>query len=379
MPNALKNKLIRVAEPYIGKEEISHVNDCLKRGMISGFISGDYLEEFENLVSKSCGVKYGVATTSGTTALALSVATLGLGPGDEVLVPTLTNIASAFAVVYTGAKPVFVDSEPVTWNLDPEKLHRHINRKTKAIMPVHLYGHPVDMAPVIKIAKKHNLKIIEDAAEAHGAEYHGKKIGSLGHIGCLSFFSNKIVTTGEGGMLVTNDRKIAERARFLKNLGYSNREKFLHTDLAFNYRLTNLQAALGVAQMSRFKKTIEMKRKVAQLYTQRLRQVKGLQLPPELPGSKNVYWMYALVLGKQHPNRQTVREKLIKAGVETRNFFYPMHLQPAFRSMKIVSKSYRLPVAESVAKRGLYLPSSPKLTETQIDRISKTLIKILKD
>ncbi|MBI3306661.1 MAG: DegT/DnrJ/EryC1/StrS family aminotransferase [Candidatus Omnitrophica bacterium] len=371
--------IIRVSEPCLGPEEITNVTDCLKRGMISGYIQGDYLEKFEQLVSESCGTKHGIATTSGTTALALAVATLNLGPGDEIIVPALTNIASAFAVVYSGAKPVFIDSEPVTWNLNPELLRPLISTKTKAIMPVHLYGHPVDMDPVLKIAQEYNLKIIEDAAEAHGAEYHGKRAGGMGDIGCLSFFSNKIATTGEGGMLVTNDDQIAERARFLKNLGYSNREKFLHTELAFNYRLTNLQAALGVAQMSRLDKTISAKRKIAELYSKRLRQVKGLQLPAELPRVKNVYWMYGIVLGPDHPDRQRVRDGMMVAGIETRNFFYPMHLQPVFKKMGILAGNSGLPVAEHLGERGLYLPSSPKLTEPQIERICETLIQNLKN
>jgi perosamine synthetase len=338
--------MIPVYEPYLGSAELDNVIDVMKRGLISGTIRGDYTGEFENLVSKQCGVRHGITTTSGTTALALAVATLDIGEGDEVLVPALTNIASAFAVSYTGAKPVFLDSEPVTWNLDPDMITEKITPRTRAIMAVHLYGHPVDMDPVKKIAEKHGLFVIEDNAESQGAEYRGRKTGGIGHIGCLSFFINKTITTGEGGMVVTDDDKLAERARFLKNLGYSSRDKFIHTELAYNFRLTNLQAAIGVAQMHQIDSIVERKRRIAKMYTERLSSISGLQLPCEQPWAKNIYWMYSIVLPDDMPERDVVRDRLAQDGIETRNFFLPMHKQPVFQKMGIVLENETLPVSE---------------------------------
>jgi perosamine synthetase len=369
--------MIPVFDPYLGEEELNNVGDCVKRGMISGMIRGDYTGEFEKLASAGCETRYGVTTTSGTTALALAVASLGLGPSDEVLVPAITNIATAFAVVYSGAKPVFLDSENVTWNLDPDRIRERITPRTRAIIPVHIYGHPVDMDPVMKIAQEFGLYVIEDAAEAQGAEYRGRKVGGIGHVGCLSFYINKVITTGEGGMLVTNDEQIAERARFLKNLGYSSRDKFTHTDLAYNFRMTNLQAAVGVAQMHRIEEIIERKRRVAAMYTERLRDIPGLQLPVEQPWVKNVYWMYTIILRDDLPDRQHVRDYLADEGIETRNFFHPLHKQPVFLKMNIVSETDSLPVSEDLGRRGFYLPSSPLLDEPTIDLICEKLRKAL--
>lgn len=361
--------MIRVYEPYLGDEETQNAVDALSRGMISGTLGGDYTGEFERLVSESCGVRHGITTTSGTTALALAVASIGIGPGDEVLVPALTNIATAFAVVYTGGKPVFVDSERETWNLDTQTLQDKITSKTRAIMPVHLYGHPVDMDPVMAVAEEHGLHVIEDAAEAQGATYRGKKVGGIGQIGCLSFFINKLITTGEGGMVVTDDDSIAERARHLKNLGYSSRDKFIHTDLAYNFRLTNLQAAIGVAQMAKLDEIIERKRRIAEMYTSRLAGIEGLQLPVEKSWATNVYWMYSVVLNGGLPERDIVRERLEESGIETRAFFQPLHRQPVFLDMGVSSDSDSLPVCEDLGRRGLYLPSGPGLEESAIDEI----------
>jgi perosamine synthetase len=229
------------------------------------------------------------------------------------------------------------------------------------------------MDAIMEIAKEYRLYVIEDAAEAHGAEYRGRKVGAIGDVGCLSFFVNKVVTTGEGGMLLTNDDKIAERARFLKNLGYANRDKFLHTDLAYNFRFTNLQAAIGVAQMSRFEEVIAKKRNVAAMYTSRLREIRSLQLPVEESWAKNIYWMYSVVLEDGLPDRQTVRDRLDHAGVETRNFFHPLHKQPAFQKAGFVTEADSLPIAERLGERGLYLPSSPSLTEKEVDTICQKL------
>ena len=239
---------VPVSKPLLGKAEEKLVLEAVRSGRISG-LGGIFIKEFEEKFSDFCGTKYAVTTTSGTTALHLATATLGIRKGDEVLVSTFTNMATFFAVLYQGAKPIPIDSEPRTLNLDPKLLESKITSKTKAIIVVHIYGHPVDMDPVLKIARKHKLFIVEDAAEAQGAEYKSKKVGSLGDIGCFSFFANKIMTTGEGGMITTNSKKLAERARMLKSMAFGKENKFMHQDIGYNYRLTNVQAAIGCGQM----------------------------------------------------------------------------------------------------------------------------------
>ena len=270
--------MIPVCEPLLGGKEIEYVLDCLKTNWISS--KGKYVEEFEEQFAHYCGCKYGISTTSGTTALHLALASVGIKSDDEVIIPTFTMGATAFAIVYTGAKPVLVDSEPETWNMDVTKIEEKITPpRTKAIMPVHIYGHPCDMDPIEEIAEKYNLWLIEDAAETHGAEYKGRKAGGIGHIGCFSFYANKIITTGEGGMLVSNDEKIAEKARRLKDLAHSPEKRFLHTDVAFNYRMTNIQAAIGLAQFERIDELAERRRRNAHLYNSLLKGIDGITLP----------------------------------------------------------------------------------------------------
>ena len=367
--------MIPVCEPTLIGEELENVIDCIKTNWISS--KGKYIEEFEKQFSSFCNAKHGIANSNGTTALHLAVAALGLGKGDEVIMPTLTMVASAVAVVYTGAKPVFVDCEADTWNMDINKIEEKITDKTKAIMPVHIYGHPVDMDALFEIAKKHGLYIIEDAAEAHGAEYKGKRVGCLGDVGCFSFYANKIITTGEGGMVLTNNDELAEKMRELRDLAHSKEKRFLHKMIGFNYRMTNLQAAIGVAQMKNINKLIEMRRRNAKLYNSFLGKIDGINLPPEKKWAKNVYWMYAIVLEDSFGlDRDTLREKLMQNGIETRSFFIPMHEQPIFKKMDIAKGSY--PVADEVSKRGLYLPSSSSLTESQINFICETIKNIKK-
>ena len=365
--------MIPVYEPDIGEFELANVVDCVKRKALSGTITEDYIGQFERLMSEHCGVKHGIVTTSGTTALALAVACLGLGPDDEVIVPAFTNIATALAVVYSGAKPVFADSEKQTWNIDINQLRSLITPKTKAIIPVHIFGHPVEMEPLMQLAKEFNLYIIEDAAEAQGAKYRNQPIGSFGQMSCFSFYINKIITTGEGGMVMTNDDDLAQKARLLKNLAYSNRDKFIHHHIGYNYRLTNLQAAMGVAQLNRLEEIVGKKRQVAHWYTERLNEVSGLQLPCEMSWAKNVYWVYGVVLGKEMPTRQEVRDALAQEGIETRNFFYPMNRQPVFVERGISSVSSCLPVCDWLWDRGLYLPSGPGLTEREIQFVQHWL------
>lgn len=369
--------MIPVNEPLIADNAFKYVNDCLKTGWISS--AGKYIDLFENKFAKFCGCKYGLTCSNGTAALHLALETLGIGPNDEVIIPTLTMIATAFAVCYTGAKPVLIDSDKDTYNINCKLIEGKITSKTKAIIPVHLYGHPVDMDPLIKIAKKHHLYVIEDAAEIHGGRYKGKPAGSLGDIGCFSFYANKIITTGEGGMIVTNNKKIFERAKLIKDLAHSPKKRFLHTRIAYNYRLTNLQAALGLAQLEQVKKYIKIKRLMAKKYFQGLKDIKGLVLPIEKDYAYNVYWMYAILIKEKEfgCDAQTLRNKLLNEGVDTRAFFIPMHQQPALLKRNLF-KGQRYPVAQRLSLEGLYLPSGLAIKNSQIDIVIRKIKKISK-
>ena len=353
---------IPVAEPEIGEEELKNVIEAVKSGWVSS--KGPFIEEFERRFSSYIGVKHGVATSNGTTALHLALAALGIGRGDKVLIPSLTFIAVANAVTYTGAEPIFIDSHPEYWCMDPSKIEEKIDAQTKIIIVVHLYGHPCEMDEIMRIAEKYNLHVIEDCAEAHGAEYKGKKVGSFGIINCFSFYGNKIITTGEGGMCVTNDEELAEKMRMLRDHGMSPQKKYWHEVIGFNYRMTNLQAAIGVAQLNKLDKFVEKKRKIAKIYNSYFRNSKGITLPPEMPWAKNVYWMYSvLVKNKFGINRDQLIEKLAKSGIESRPFFYPIHTMPPYkRNEKHVS-------AETISKEGINLPSSVKLSNEDLEKI----------
>jgi len=366
----MKN-FIPVCEPTLKGNELKYVADCIKTNWISS--SGKYIGEFEKKFSGYCGVKHGISCATGTAALHLAVEAMGIGKGDEVIIPTFTMIATCNAVIYAGAKPVLIDSESGTWNMDVDKIEEKITKKTKAIMVVHTYGHPADMDSVNKIAKKHGLKVIEDAAEAHGAEYKGKKTGNLGDIACYSFYANKLITTGEGGMVVTNSDEWATNARFLRN-HYFGEPRFLHKRLGYNHRMTNIQAAIGLAQLENLDEFIEMRRKNAHYYNKLLRNVKGITTPPEAEWAKNVYWMYGILVeegfGMTMPE---LRQELDKKGVETRTFFIGMHKQPCYRlddgrfSFPDTSGSY--PVSDELERKGFYLPSSSHLTKEQMDSV----------
>jgi perosamine synthetase len=366
--------MIPVCEPFLSGKELEYVTDCIKSNWISS--KGKYIEEFEQKFAHYCGCKYGISTTSGTTAIHLALASLGIGLGDEVIVPTFTMISTVFAVVYTGARPVLVDAEPETWNIDVTRIEEKITPRTKAIMPVHIYGHPCDMEPIMEMVRRHNLYVIEDAAEAHGAEYKGRKAGSIGHVNCFSFYANKIITTGEGGMVVTNNRQIAEKARRLKDLAHSKEKRFLHAGLGFNYRMTNIQAAIGLAQFERIDELVERRRKNAYFYNSLLKDIKGIGLPPEKEWARNVYWMYSIFIEDQFGmSRDELMRKLEEKEIETRTFFIPMHQQPVFTSMNLFAGE-RYPVAEELSRRGLYLPSGSGLTEAEIRYIAETLHKL---
>ncbi len=360
---------IPVAEPSIGEEEVANVKAAVESGWVSSI--GEYIPQFEEGFAAYCGIRHGVAASSGTTALHLALAALGIGSGDEVLIPSLTFIATANTVTFTGATPVCIDSHPEYWCIDPERIESKVTSKTRAIIPVHLYGHPCDMEPIIEAAQAHHLYVIEDAAEAHGAEYRGRRAGSFSDIACFSFFGNKIITTGEGGMCLTNDAGLAQRIRILRDHGTTPGKPYWHDVVGFNYRMTNLQAALGVAQLGKIDRFIEIKRQVAGWYGEYLGELsrQGLvQLPPKMPWARSVYWMYSILLGEGFAlSRNKLIEELREREIETRPFFYPVHFMPMYRTEE------RFPIAEDLSRRGISLPSSVKLSHEDVIRVSEAI------
>lgn len=361
-------KKIPVCEPKLDGNELKYVTKCFETSWISS--AGENIQKFEQEFAQACGAKYGVSCTSGTAALHLALATLGVGRGDEVIIPTFTMIATANAVTYTGAKPVLVDSEPNTWNINVKKIEEKITHRTKVIMPVHTYGHPADMDKILDIAKKYNLYVVEDAAEAHGSEYQGRKIGSIGDIACFSFYANKIITTGEGGMLTTDNEEMAKIARGLRGHAFSEERHFWHNYIGFNYRMTNLQAAIGLAQMEKFDENVRRRIQNAKLYNSMLKNIKGITLPPQTKGVKNVYWMYSILVNDEFDiTRDELRKKLAKRGIETRTFFIPIHLQPIY----FRRYNERFPVAEELCGRGMYLPSASTLTKEEIEYVVESI------
>ena len=363
---AMQSRVIPVCEPTLGGNEAEYVLDCIKSNWISS--AGKYIPRFEDAFAAACGARYGIACANGTVALHLALATLGIGPGDEVILPTFTMIATINAVTYTGATPVLVDSEADTWNVDMNQVADKITPRTRVVLPVHTYGHPVDMDPLMGMAERHGFYVVEDAAEAHGAEYKGRKAGSLGHAGCFSFYANKIITTGEGGMITTNDPDIARLARNLRDHAFSEERHFWHKYLGYNYRMTNMQAAVGLAQTEQLDKFVQARRANAARYTAALKEIRGIVTPPEAEWAKNVFWMYSILVEDEFGmTRDQLRAYLADRGIETRTFFIPMHLQPIYYQ---AFKGERYPVAEMLCQRGFYLPSASSLTTREVDTIT---------
>ena len=355
--------MIPVNEPLLDKAARDNVIRCMDEGWISS--EGPFVTEFEKSWAAYCGMPYGVAVCNGTIALELALETAGLAPGDEVILPSFTIISCVLAILECGAVPVLVDCEPDTWCMDPEQVKSRITPRTKVILAVHIYGHPADMAPLVELAEKHGLMIIEDAAEAHGAEYNGRRVGGFGRMSCFSFYANKIITTGEGGMVLAADEGIYEKLRSGRNLAFRPDRRFLHTELGHNYRLTNLQAAVGVAQVNAIGRHIALKRSMAARYAGELASCSELQLPVERPGALNVYWMYGVVLRDDlEMDAVAFAEALRTRGVDTRPFFLGMHEQPVLRDRGLFAGE-RYPVSERIARRGLYLPSGLTLTADQ--------------
>jgi len=365
-----RRSFIPVCEPTLAGRELEYVTRAVQTNWISS--AGSFITDFEALFAEKCGARYGIACTNGTVALHLALATLGLEPGDEVILPTFTMIATINAVTYCGATPVLVDSEPATWNLDVAQVAAKITERTKAIIVVHTYGHPVDMDALNEIAEARGIIVIEDAAEAHGAKYKGRPVGSLGRAATFSFYGNKILTTGEGGMVTTNDVELAKIAWNLRDHAFSHERHFWHKFVGFNYRMTNLQAAVGLAQTEKLDDYVAMRRQNAKLYTARLKGVPGITTPPEAEWAKNVFWMYGIMVdGKAYGmDRDQLRKVLADNGIETRTFFIPMHCQPVYWKS---FKGQRYPVAEDLCRRGFYLPSASSLTASEIEYITSVI------
>jgi perosamine synthetase len=367
---ATRRSFIPVCEPTLGGNEAKYVQQAIETNWISS--AGQFIRDFEARFAEFCGVKYGIACANGTVAMHLAMATLGLDPGDEVIIPTFTMIATANAVTYCGAKPVLVDMEPQYWQMDVNQVESKITSRTRAIVPVHIYGHPTDMDPLRELAQKHGLLVIEDAAEAHGAEYKGRRAGGLGNAAGFSFYGNKIITTGEGGMVTTDDREIARLAWNLRDHAFSHERHFWHKFVGFNYRMTNLQAAVGLAQLEQLDGFVAARRQHALEYNCRLHGIPGIRTPQEAPYAKNVYWMYGIMVDEAEygMNRDELRRVLADSGVETRTFFIPMHCQPVYWQQY---KGERYPVAEDLCRRGFYLPSASSLTVSEIEYVASVI------
>jgi perosamine synthetase len=356
-------KFIPVSEPTITGKEIEYVLKAVKSGWVSSL--GDFITKFEEEFAKFVDTKYALTVTSGTAGLHLALVSCGIKEGDEVIVPDLTFIATANAVKYTGATPVFADIDKDTWCISPEDIRKKITSRTKAIIPVHLYGHPADMDPILEIAKEYGLYVIEDCAEAHGAEYKGKKVGSIGNCGVFSFYGNKIITTGEGGMITTNDGNLYERARYLRDHAMSKEKRYWHTEIGYNYRMTNIQAALGLAQLERVEEIIQKKREIFRWYQEGLKGLEGIRINPEKEWAKNVFWMVCLVNEDfDEEKRDDFMKNLRERGIDTRPFFYPCSMMPMYRK-----DVFENPVSYEIYRKGVNLPSSYNLEREDITYI----------
>ena len=370
------DKFIPVNEPSLGKREKDLLIECIETGWVSS--EGPFLEKFEESFSKKVNRKYGVSCSSGTAALDLAVSALKIGPGDEVIMPTFTIISCASSVIRAGAKPILIDADPKTWNMNVDDIEASITPRTVAIMAVHIYGLPVDMDPLLEIAERYKLFVIEDAAELIGAEYKKNPCGSFGHISTFSFYPNKQITTGEGGMVVTNDLQIKDRCKSLRNLCFQKERRFVHKELGWNYRMTNLQAALGLAQLEKLDLIVENKIKNGELYNQLLKDVQGIQIPiKSTKYAENIYWVYGIILDSKIATAEEMMAKLSKSKIGTRPFFFPMHQQPVFKEMGLF-KNKSFPISEKLYKYGFYLPSGLNLKSENIEKVSeilKTLIR----
>lgn len=367
---------IPVNEPLLKGNEKKYLCECIDTGWISS--EGPFVNDFEQKMSASVHRKYGIAVSNGTAALEVAVRALDIGEGDEVIMPTFTIISCAMAITKVGAVPVLVDSDIHIWNMNVDEIEERITPKTKAIMIVHLYGLPVEVDNILVLAQKYNLKVIEDAAEMHGQTYKGKPCGSFGDISTFSFYPNKHITTGEGGMVVTDDEELAERCRSLRNLCFKKDARYVHDEISDNYRFTNLQAAVGLAQLERLDEFVKRKRTMGKYYTEALKDIKGIQLPiPKTGYAENIYWVYGIVLGTDiKSDNKDVQKLLLQEGIGSRTFFWCMHEQPVYQKQKMFqNESY--PKAEYLARKGFYIPSGLALTQEQMEYVVGKVKKVM--
>jgi perosamine synthetase len=370
-PALAPGRVVRVCETRLDGNELKYLTECVTSNWISS--AGPFVRRFEDAFAEATACRHAVSCSSGTAALHLVLAALGLGPGDEVVVPAFSMVATANAVRYTGATPVLADAAPGSCNVSAETIAPRITERTRAILVVHTYGHPVDMDPVRALADRHGLLVVEDAAEAHGALYRGRPVGSLADAATFSFYGNKIVTTGEGGMVTTQDARLAGIVRRLRDHAFSDERHFWHTYLGYNYRMTNLQAAVGLAQVERLGALVEARRENRRRYDARLAGMTGLTLPTEAPGVSSVFWMYGVLVEDEFGmSRDALRVALAARGVETRTYFVPIHVQPIYRA---AHRGERYPVAEALCRKGLYLPSGPGLTDADVDLVGDAVEK----
>jgi perosamine synthetase len=367
--------MIPVNEPLLNGREKQLLAECIDSGWVSS--DGPFVSRFEREFAGYIGTTHGVAVCNGTAALETALYAAGVGKGDEVIMPTFTIVSCLVAALRLGAVPVLVDAESETWGMDVAQIASRITPRTKAILPVHMYGHPVDMDPLLALARKHGLVVIEDAAEVHGAEYKGRRCGSLGDISAWSFYANKIVNTGEGGMVLTSDARMAERAASYRNLCFRADRRFYHTEIGYNFRITNLQAALGVAQMERIDEFVAIKRRIGELYRQKLSGIPGIRFQVEKPWAKSVYWMYCIEIDERAGfTADEARAALAEQGIGTRPFFLGLHEQPAAHDLGLFIGE-RHPVAERIARQGLYLPSGLTLTDAQVDQVAAAVERVV--
>lgn len=363
--------MILVNAPRVAKHTKKYLVDCVDTNWLSG--EGPFVTRFEEQFAEQMGIKHALTTNSGTASLHLALATLGIGPGDEVILPATTMGACYFAIWYCGATAVPVDVDPETFTIDPKEVAKAITPRTKAVMAVHLFGHPCDMDALLALKERHNFLLIEDCAEAHGAEYHGQIVGSFGEAAGYSFYANKIITTGEGGMMTTNDTELAAKARCMKTFSFSAEKRFTHIGMGYRYTMTNLQAAVGLAQLEELDKALKMKRKMAKFYSQQLKDVPGLTVPVQKKNCRSVYWMYTLLIDEKEfgMSRDQVMQRLAADfQIQTRSFFFPP--QEAFAEMHLFD-DLRFPVAERIGEQGLYLPSGLGNTQAEFQVVVDAL------
>lgn len=371
----MNKRWIPVAAPVLVGNEKAYVMDCMESGWISS--AGKYVEKFETAFAEFCGTKHAISCCNGTAALHLSLLALGVGPGDEVIVPTLTFVATANAVTYCGARPVFIDSEAETWTLDPALIEARITKRTRGIIAVHLYGHPAEMEALRKIARQHTLFLIEDAAEAHGALYQGQGVGALGDVAAFSFYGNKIIATGEGGMVVTDDDALACRAAQLRGQGQDSERRYWFPIIGYNYRMMNLPAAIGLAQLERAEWHVQRRAEVAAWYQEELQGMPHITWQAAKDWAKPAHWLFSIILNDAIPaNRDAVMCYLEKRGIETRPLFYPMHVLPPYLE---AAQGCAYPVADRLAQRGLSLPTWAGLTREDVSFVCDTLRECLHD